>query len=807
MGEAIIAREYLEQGGWITALQEKAIETTDETKAIVADFQETEEKIQELNRKKSFPPTMIKNDFKYSMWINISDETRNEATTNTNKSQEEIDEEIGQVQKEMDTIGKNLIFRSTEPSTQRDEFFKKRNELWNKHWLLKEQRSMINKNQIINTNNTEKINDDIEKESKNLKNSIRTKNSEIINKDIEIKLNGKTIDEFKTISAVLNSNKSLQEKIQIIVESIHWTKNNRIDTEDKKNTPFYCGDRALLLNQIFEENKEKLSIEENNLALPYWHVINVIKMDNKVYIANSGSWCFNEITENLKIENKWKREIIKLKEPIRLYKDSNKLYSLTTFPTTKNLWNDQFLYIAANLMVVEHYNTKQLYEKARSTIWYENTESIEDLEKFLDDILYKKEKPYEWILAEWDVLLTFPKDDQIKMIKWQINNRLSYKENENKLNSFENISKENSKNYDEYNIKNKDNFLAEFRGEDMDISTAINLSNEDKNKIFEILPNMITDEKWDTPQNKMINKLINSMNTDKSILWKDNEKLDTKLKKYLKALNLRATQANSTIEEELTAAFQAEENKRVNKIQNQKRELSEEEMAIVQRAKSADKLKSVWVPKMESNEKYSQYSSKWRKIHIQYSKNNTWRVVKDLMQNDLYFKIDKNAIWTWHDWNHDWATIYIWSAKDAIEIAKNIKKNLWDILETWNTYTKTAYWEKFYAWSSTDIPLWEWIAIRFDIQKTDKYLNEKKYSDYAIPSFWGKKHTGIPTLSKHSKEVIELSDLLLEGNITNEEYEKYENRIKEIYEESKKELEKDFGKDFLGLDEIINFEK
>jgi hypothetical protein len=398
--------------------------------------------------------------------------------------------------------------------------------------------------------------------------NMKIKNSEIINKVIPITHNWEIIEKFQTISGILDSNKSSEEKIQIVVESIHWL-TDRIDTEKKKNTPFYCGDRALLLNQIFEENKEKLSIEENNIALPYWHVMNIIKMDNKVYIADAGWWCFNEITDNLKIENKWKWEIMKLKMPIKLYKDNEKFYSFTTFPTTKNLWNDQVMYTTANIKVMEYYATKQLYQKARSTVWYENTKSIEDLKKFLDDVLYKKEKPYEWIIGEADVLLTFTKDKQIKMIKWQIDEGLSYDENNELLKGFEDISKEKSKNHTEYDIANRDKFLAEFYKEDMEITTALNLSEEDKKIIFEILPNMVEDEKWETLQDKMINRLINSMNNDKSILWENYKNLDVKLKKYLKALNMRSTQANSTLEKELVIAFQSEEKRKEDKIKKE----------------------------------------------------------------------------------------------------------------------------------------------------------------------------------------------------------------------------------------------
>lgn len=370
----------------------------------------------------------------------------------------------------------------------------------------------------------------------------KKKNREICEK-IEIKHNW-----LKSFLDVLNSDKKIEEKIKIIVESIHWM-NDRIDLEGSKNTPFYCGDRALFLYQMFEENKEKLWIKEHTISLPYWHVMNIVKIWDKTYIVDAWAWCFNEITNNFKIQNKWKWEVITLNKPIKLYKNSNKSYWFTTFPTTKSLWDSEFLYTSINIQMFEYYVTNKLYEKARSMKWYENIESIEDLENFLKNVLFKKEKPYEWILSNWDVLLTFSKEQQIKMIEWQIYHRLSYKDTKKTLKDLENSSNEISKNNPDYEIKNRDDFLEEFYKNDKEVTSALNISDEDKEKIFQILKSNIKEGKG---IEEIINILVEFYNgNNNSLLWEENEKLGNKLKSFLNALNLRANQSNTSLETEL----------------------------------------------------------------------------------------------------------------------------------------------------------------------------------------------------------------------------------------------------------------
>jgi len=392
---------------------------------------------------------------------------------------------------------------------------------------------------------------------KKIKKNIEEKNSEILNQEIEIKYNWVKLDKFKTLSEVLNSNNKPEEKIQIIVESIHWMK-DRVDLKNKKDTPFYCWDRALLLYQIFKENKEILWIQEVNIGLPYWHVMNIIKIGDKTYIADAGAWCFNDITNNFEIEKKWEWEIMKLKEPIRLYNNNNKFYWFTSFPTTKNLGDSEFLYTGINIQMYEHFVTNKLYEIAQSTKWYEKTANIEDLEKFLKEVVYKKDNPYKDILNDWDVLLTFSKDKQIEMIKGQIYHKLSYKENKDTLKNLEDSSKEISEKNPDYNIENREEFLGEFYKEDKEITKALNLLDKDKDNIVTILKNN-NQEEWDTEERltkKIINKLIKlKWDNEESLLWEKNEDLEIKLTDFLKALNLRANQGNSTLEKELETMF------------------------------------------------------------------------------------------------------------------------------------------------------------------------------------------------------------------------------------------------------------
>lgn len=422
-----------------------------------------------------------------------------------------------------------------------------------KNWIRALQETAITKTNQIRTDLQEINNTEIKistLEEKNIEREVKGKNSEIFNKEIEIRHNWEKVNNLKTLWEVVSSDKKVEEKIQIIVESIHWM-NSRVDFKNKENTPFYCGDRALLLYQIFKDNKDMLSIKEHSIALPYWHVMNIIKIEDKTYIADAWAWCFNEITDNFEVQKKWEWEVIKLKEPIKLYKNSNKFYWFTSFPTTKNLWNNEFLYTSINIQMFEYYVTNKLYEIARSTKWYENTESIEDLEKFLKEVLYQKENPYEGILEDWDVLLTFSKDQQIKMIEWQIYHRLSYQENKNTLNDLENISKKISEDNPDYETKDRENFLEEFYEDDKNITKALNISDEEKGRILQIL---IDKKKGNTKE--IINELINfDWENEEPLLWKGNKELEIKLINFLKALNLRANQANSSLENELENIF------------------------------------------------------------------------------------------------------------------------------------------------------------------------------------------------------------------------------------------------------------
>lgn len=112
--------------------------------------------------------------------------------------------------------------------------------------------------------------------------------------------------------------------------------------------------------------------------------------------------------------------------------------------------------------------------------------------------------------------------------------------------------------------------------------------------------------------------------------------------------------------------------------------------------------------------------------------------------------------------------------------------------------------------SGSDIEILPKITARFDVAKTkfgwigDKEEQEKrkklgpreyKYSEYGLPSWSGL--GGIPILSKYSREESETTNTKRWNKASEAERRKYLERMKAIYEESKKELIKDFGAEFL----------
>lgn len=249
--------------------------------------------------------------------------------------------------------------------------------------------------------------------------------------------------------------------------------------------------------------------------------------------------------------------------------------------------------------------------------------------------------------------------------------------------------------------------------------------------------------------------------------------------------------------------FVNEKGERVGKIGEQRNPL-DIEYEKIDKAFSSNKDGYYQSPKTELNKKYSDFSSKGWKIHIQFKKGDEARVAKHLLSNGLYFKI-QNGTSTWFNgMTNSGATLYIGSAKEAIKVANFLKNTLSNTIENnKNSMTGDIYGNSIYGGSGSDINFSNGIALRFDIQKTDQYKNDKKYSEYALSTGLGQGLTGLPYLRKYGDEVVEL-EKVFEKASAQENKKKALERLGDIYKESKVELEKDYGKDFLGAEDIIN---
>jgi len=222
-------------------------------------------------------------------------------------------------------------------------------------------------------------------------------------------------------------------------------------------------------------------------------------------------------------------------------------------------------------------------------------------------------------------------------------------------------------------------------------------------------------------------------------------------------------------------------------------------------------------PITPENNKYAKYSSKGWKIHIQFKLADAERVSKFLYDNNLYFKVQNDVATYVNTVKNTGSTIYIGSAENALKVANFLKNNLSDTLEN-NKYTNTVdildNGKPIYGGSGSDIYFSPGIAMRFDVAKTkhgwvgekidDKRVTDKKYGEHGMSSYLGKQLAGIPVLSSKQGEEYRLSKIIESKTATQEEKIKAINDLKEIYDETLIEIEKDFGKDFVGIDKIIN---
>jgi hypothetical protein len=110
---------------------------------------------------------------------------------------------------------------------------------------------------------------------------------------------------------------------------------------------------------------------------------------------------------------------------------------------------------------------------------------VEELKLFLEKEIYTKESPYDGILAPDDILTTFTKEEQIKMIEGQISKAKSKEENQKYAETYQSIIGEISTQYADYDLEKESETLDQYRNIDAMIFKA-KLSENDVKRIIEV---------------------------------------------------------------------------------------------------------------------------------------------------------------------------------------------------------------------------------------------------------------------------------------------------------------------------------
>lgn len=196
----------------------------------------------------------------------------------------------------------------------------------------------------------------------------------------------------------------------------------------------------------------------------------------------------------------------------------------------------------------------------------------------------------------------------------------------------------------------------------------------------------------------------------------------------------------------------------------------------------------------EGESPFSQYSSRGWKIHIAFQKGKEKAIAKFLFTNGLYFKVEGQIGTYFYGNKTSGATIYIGSYDNMIEIA-NIIGQEGESMLTEGAVAILEDGRRINIGSGSDIELKHNITARFDVAKTrfGWYSGNGKYAESGIASWTGL--GGIPILKTHEAEVARIEANWNKN--TPGQREIYLERLRPIYEESKAELIKDFGQEFV----------
>ena len=355
---------------------------------------------------------------------------------------------------------------------------------------------------------------------------------------------------YKNIREILNKDIDTKEKLKLMVKIIH-SMNDKIDITYRDNKQehedFYCWNRALFFNYLFNNYKDKLNnIVESNICLPYGHVMNLIKFEWwETYIVDGWAWCFNKIEyDEENIEEKWSWKCIKLKNSIDKYEGVKQAYPYTNFPYTDQLNKEQLeIYTSFNLQAYSYFFTDRLYTVAR--LQNPNIVNKEWLQDFLENNLKGQENPLQWILNEGDSLAKWTHEQQIETLQSHIDSALPYEENLQKFNSIKKYMNIIANGHPDLPPESRGKTLNEFHTDDIKTMDALNIPKE---KISEIIEKL-KEQSWTTD---MISYILDKFNNNEDIIKsEDNKDLNETLKRFLEALNIKATQWNSSLEDYL----------------------------------------------------------------------------------------------------------------------------------------------------------------------------------------------------------------------------------------------------------------
>lgn len=197
---------------------------------------------------------------------------------------------------------------------------------------------------------------------------------------------------------------------------------------------------------------------------------------------------------------------------------------------------------------------------------------------------------------------------------------------------------------------------------------------------------------------------------------------------------------------------------------------------------------------------FEDFSSKGWKVHIAFKKGAEKEVARFLYENGLYFKLEGDIGTYFNGTKESGSTIYVGSRDNVQKIAELVEQNLSDYLEDGAVAT-FGDGKVVRVGSGSDIELEPKITARFDVAKTEHgwHGGDGKYSEYGLPTWTGL--GGLPVLKKFEREANDVVD----------NWEKYTEAqrkliLRKIYDESRQELVKDFGQEFvLGSESKIKF--